>query len=68
MATTVQMTPLMVKVERRLREPLGDYLRRRYSVDGMSMRALAKELGVSRQSLYGWILAYGILRRVWREP
>ena len=68
MATTVQMTPLMVKVEEELGEPLGDYLRQRYSVDRVSMRALAKELGVARQSLYGWILAYGILRRVWREP
>ena len=65
MSSQTTKTNKMLVVEVRLGEPLEVWLRRRYIVDGRSIKALATDLGVSTATVWHWILFFGLPRRKW---
>jgi len=53
----------MQQVERRLGEPIEVYLQRRYHTDGLTLRDVAGELGLSVGTVSRWLAHLGIEAR-----
>lgn len=56
-------TKSMQVIERRLGEPLEDYLRRRYLTDGATTHAIAEELGLNNGTISRWMAHLGVEAR-----
>jgi transposase len=50
----------MQRVEERLGEPLGEWLRQRYAVEGLSSTEIGRRLGLHAGTVVRWLRHFGI--------
>ena len=58
-----KLTNPMERVERKIGQPLGEYLRQRYECDGLTTTEIATELGIHAVTVTRWMEHFGIDRR-----
>mgnify|MGYP001767046367 CR=1 FL=1 len=65
----VRKTRLMRDIEHRLGEPIEALLKRLYVDDNLTMREVARSIGVrSDSTIWLWLLKFGIPARQWMLP
>lgn len=55
-----KLTGSMETVERRLGQPLGEWLRERYLSDGQTTTQIAAELGLHNVTISRWLRWFGV--------
>ena len=57
-------TRAMQLVEQQVNEPIDDWLRRRYEVEGANTEEIARELGLNNGTVSRWMAHFGIQARL----
>lgn len=59
----MEKTPRMTEVEKRIGEPIEDFLRREYAQNKRSLHTIAHELGIGSQTVLEWMKIFNINTR-----